>query len=248
MTGVALERLSVLWHDVECGSYAADLPLWRELAAEAGGPLFDLGAGTGRAALDLAAHGHDVLAIDTEAELLDELARRARARGLQVDVLASDVRELALRREHSLAIAPMQLVQLLGGPAGRAAMLAGVRRGLRPGGRFAAALADPHEAIAPEDAVPPLPDVLERDGWVLSSQPVDVRADGRRVAVDRLRQLVSPSGERKEELSTVLLDRVSVEDFEREARAAGMGAAGRRAVPETPDHIGSTVVILERAP
>jgi SAM-dependent methyltransferase len=258
VTEAALEHLDVLWHDVECGSYTADLPLWRELAeegvrsprslaGEAGGPVLDLGAGTGRVALDLAAHGHDVLAIDTEPELLDELARRARARGLRVEVLAADVRELALRREYPLVIAPMQLVQLLGGPAGRAAMLAGVRRGLRPGGRFAAALADPHDAIAPEGALPPLPDVLERDGWVLSSQPVDVRAEGCRVAVERQRQLVSPSGDLREELSTVLLDVVSVEGFEREARAAGLRLADRRTVPETPDHIGSTVVLVERA-
>jgi hypothetical protein len=27
---------SVIWHDLECGSYAADLPLWRELAASLG--------------------------------------------------------------------------------------------------------------------------------------------------------------------------------------------------------------------
>ena len=30
MTVVADER--VIWHDVECGGYGADLPLWRELA------------------------------------------------------------------------------------------------------------------------------------------------------------------------------------------------------------------------
>ncbi len=31
---------AVVWHDLECGSYAADLPLWRELAsaAQADGP------------------------------------------------------------------------------------------------------------------------------------------------------------------------------------------------------------------
>ena len=41
----------VVWHDVECGGYDADLPLWRELAREAGGPVLDVGAGTGRVAL-----------------------------------------------------------------------------------------------------------------------------------------------------------------------------------------------------
>ena len=31
-------RVSVIWHDVECGAYAEDLALWRALAAEHGGP------------------------------------------------------------------------------------------------------------------------------------------------------------------------------------------------------------------
>ena len=26
---------AVIWHDLECGSYRADLPLWRELAGDA---------------------------------------------------------------------------------------------------------------------------------------------------------------------------------------------------------------------
>ena len=44
---------AVVWQDVECASYDADLPLWRELAAAAAGPVLDLGCGTGRVALDL---------------------------------------------------------------------------------------------------------------------------------------------------------------------------------------------------
>jgi hypothetical protein len=37
---------AIVWHDVENGGYDADLPLWRELARQAGGPILDLGAGT----------------------------------------------------------------------------------------------------------------------------------------------------------------------------------------------------------
>ena len=49
---------SVAWHEVENGSYDADLFLWRQLADTANGPVLDLGAGTGRVAADLAARGH----------------------------------------------------------------------------------------------------------------------------------------------------------------------------------------------
>ena len=63
----------VAWHDVECGGYRADLPLWRELARAEAGPVLDVGAGTGRVALDLARAGHSVTALDREPELLDAL-------------------------------------------------------------------------------------------------------------------------------------------------------------------------------
>ena len=56
----ARQPMSVIWHDLECGGYREDLPLWRALADRAGGPVLDVGAGTGRVALDLARAGHEV--------------------------------------------------------------------------------------------------------------------------------------------------------------------------------------------
>jgi SAM-dependent methyltransferase len=230
---------------VECASYAADLPLWRELAADADGPVLDIGCGTGRVALVLAAGGHELTALDSDAELVAELASRARARGLRVDTLAADARTFALGRRFRLALAPMQVVQLLGGRPGRRALLERVRAHLEPGGRFAAALADPFESVSAADALPPLPDVAELDGWVLSSRPVSVREAEAGVAVDRVRQLVSPDGELAEELSTVVLESVTPSELEGEAAALGFMPAGRRQVPATSDHVGSTVVIVE---
>jgi SAM-dependent methyltransferase len=237
---------AVLWHDVECGSYSADLPLWRELAAKSDGPVVDLGCGTGRVALDLAKGGHDVTGVDIEPRFVEELRRRARERDLAVTAVVGDARELRLEGSFALVLAPMQLLQILGGPAGRLAMLRGVGRHLAPGGRFAAAITPPAASLAVEDQVPPLPDVLERDGWVLSSYPLEVRLEDDGVAVDRLRQLVSPVGELSEELNTVRLDTVTAAGLELEGREAGLAAAGVAAIPETADHVGSTVVILER--
>ncbi len=74
----------IVWHDVECGSYYVDLPFWRELAAAEAGPILDVGAGTGRVALDLAAHGHEVVALDIDRGPADRARapwRRARAHG-----------------------------------------------------------------------------------------------------------------------------------------------------------------------
>jgi hypothetical protein len=39
---------------------------------------------------------------------------------------------------------------------------------------------------------------------------------------------------------------VSLDEFEAEARSAGLAPVRRMEVPETPDHIGSTVVVCRR--
>ena len=71
---------SVIWHELECGSYTEDLELWRGLAREAGGPVLDVGAGTGRVTLELARQGNTVTALDLDEELLAELAAAVRVR------------------------------------------------------------------------------------------------------------------------------------------------------------------------
>lgn len=233
------------WHDVECASYGADLPLWRELAEGCGGPILDIGCGTGRVALDLAARGHAVVAVDADPELVRVLAERARERSLSIRPVAADARSLELGARHPLAILPMQVAQLLGGPGGRAAMLAAVRRHLEPGGLLAIALADPFDDVPVEHSLPPLPDVLEQDGWVLSSTPVAVRRENASVAIDRHRQAVSPQGALTEELATIVLDSLTGAELAAEGAAAGFVPLPPRTIPPTRDHVGSTVVLLE---
>ncbi|MGH2743147.1 MAG: hypothetical protein ACRDN8_11805, partial [Thermoleophilaceae bacterium] len=109
-----------------------------------------------------------------------------------------------------------------------------------------AAVAALDDAVAPEDADPPLPDVGEQDGWVYSSLPLDVRPEPGGVAVERLRQVVSPAGRLTEEHHTQLLDSLSPARLGREAAAAGLRPEARHEVAETPDHIGSVVVVCRR--
>jgi SAM-dependent methyltransferase len=251
---------AVIWHDVECGSYIADLPIWRELAERAGGPVLELGAGTGRVALDLAERGHEVTALDADAELLAELGARARRERLAVKTVVADARRLtggeatpADAQRHAgdpgafaLVIAPMQFLQIVGGPSGRADVLRFVAHALRPGGRFATAVAALDDAVPPDDAEPPLPDVGEREGWVYSSLPLDVRPEPGGVAVERLRQVVSPAGRLTEEHHTQLLDALAPDQLEREAAGAGLTPEARSEIAETPDHVGSTVIVCRR--
>ena len=246
---VGLTVAAAIWHDVECASYEADLPLWRELAEQARGPILDLGCGTGRVSLDLAAGGHDLTGVDSEPAFTSALAARARERRLRIRAETADVRSFDLPgHSFALAIAPMQVAQLLGGSDGRTRMLRCVRRHLPAGALLAVALADPLEGIPPdEDPAPPLPDVREEDGWVYSSTPVDVRPEGSATAIDRLRQAVSPNGELDESLATIVLDSVTPEELESEASGARYEPRERRHVPATPDYVGSVVVMLEAA-
>ena len=94
---VGMTSAAVAWHDVECASYDADLSALAGARRRRARPVLDLGAGTGRVALDLAARGHDVTALDSDAGLLAALAHRARERGLRVHASTADARALRAR-------------------------------------------------------------------------------------------------------------------------------------------------------
>jgi SAM-dependent methyltransferase len=232
---------AVLWHDIECGGYDADLPLWRELAASAGGPVLEIGAGTGRVTLDLGRRKHPVTALDRDPVLLAALAERAA--GLAVETVTADARDFALDSRFGLCLVPMQTVQLLGGPDGRERFLACAHRHLHRGALLAAALAAPLPEY--DRSLPaPLPDLREHDGWVYSSQPVAVHRDGDATVIERVRETVSPDGRRATSTDVIALDPVSPAQLEHEGAAAKFDPLPRRRIAPTAEHVGSDVVVL----
>jgi SAM-dependent methyltransferase len=230
---------SVIWHEVECGSYAADLPLWEELA---GGSVLDLGCGTGRVAVHLARRGHAVTGLDIEPALVAALSERARE--LPAAATIGDARDFELETKFDLVLAPMQLLQLFADSENRIRCLRCVAAHLSAGGVAAFAIVE--SMPEPIDAASPLPDAREVDGWVYSSLPVDAQVDSSSIRVRRLRQTVSPEGELEEELYEVGLRRLDAETLEREAHEAGLRPTGRRPIPPTDAHVGSTAVLLRR--
>ena len=233
---------SVTWHDTECGSYAADLSLWEELADEASGPVLDLGCGTGRVTLHLARRGHRVHGLDLEAGLAAALTERAD--GLPAEASAGDARGFDLHAEFGLVLAPMQLVQLLADPDERRSCLRCVAAHLGEGGLAAFAIVE--EMPEPVDPFSSLPDTREIDGWLYSSLPLSAAVESGLIRIRRLRQIVSPTGELHEEVDEVLLQTLDAGTLEREAIEAGLTPAGHRAVPPSDAHVGSTVLLLER--
>jgi SAM-dependent methyltransferase len=235
----------VIWHDLECGGYRADLALWRQLARQADGAVLDLGAGTGRVALDLAAAGYQVTALDADPVLLDEVARRATKAGLEVPCVLADAQRLSAIGEFALIVAAMQFVQLLGGVAARAELLAGIVSCLAPRGSFAAAIADLHEATAAENS-----DVLPSRGdgksWLYSSVPRHVCREAGAITVEWLRRVVSPTGGVTNDRRTEVLELLTPEEFEREAEREGLRAEARYQLSHDEGYIGSTVVVCRR--
>lgn len=248
---------TAIWHDVECGGYDADLPLWEELAGRRGGTVLELGCGTGRVALHLARRGHRVIGLDRDPNLIEVLAARASdlfpsgvgrksdtSGDLAVEAVVGDARDFELDEPVALALAPMQFLQLLPSAADRLACLESLAACLQPGGLLAAAIVErvPHG----DWSLPPLPDVREVDGWVYSSLPVAVAPEDGWIVLRRLRQTVSPGGDLSEEDDEIQLQAFSAADLEEEAAQVGFAPAGRRRIPETEAHVGSTVVLLER--
>jgi SAM-dependent methyltransferase len=234
-----------VWHDVECGSYDADLALWEELCGPVPRDVLDLGCGTGRVAIRLARRGHRVTGIDLDATFLDEVNRRAAAWKVDVTTLAGDARSFVLGQRFDVVLAPMQLVQLFAGSAERIDMLNAVAAHLRPGGVFAAALMDLGDEVVGAEYVPPSPDMRDVDGWVYSSQPVALRPldGGAAISIDRVRTIVAPDGGRTLSDNQIRLELLAPETFEEEVAAAGLVLAGRRVVAPTDDHVGSVVVV-----
>jgi len=244
-TAGASRPIDVIWQDVECGAYAADLKLWGELAAASDGPILDVGCGAGRVALHLAKRGHRIVGLDANASLLAALAERAG--DLTVETAPGDARKFEFGEKFGLVLAPMQLVQLFETPAERAACLSSAASHLRPGGTIALAIAPVEEVLGGEDVDPMeiAPDVREVDGWVYSSHTRKIVVEPEQITIHRRRQRVSPEGSLTDELNEVTLRVVSAEALEEEGCKVGLRPAGRRSIPPTDDHVGSTVVLLE---
>jgi SAM-dependent methyltransferase len=243
VTGSAPANEAAIWHDVECGAYAADLRVWEGLADRCGDPILELGAGTGRLAIHLARRGNRVIGLDYDEELID--TQRERAAGLPVTPLLADARGFKLPEPVALALVPMQLLQMLANRAERLACLDRVAAQLLPGGRVAAAIVE--GMPEPEEGEPLLPDVREVDGWIYSSLPLEAVVGPERIVVRRLRQRVSPTGEMADAPDEVTICTLTADRLEAEAAEVGLAPIERLYVDPTDDHVGSTVVVLGEA-
>jgi SAM-dependent methyltransferase len=117
-----------------------DVPFYAALAAGAGGPVLELGCGTGRVLLPCAEAAGSAVGVDTSPAMLARARDRVRAAGLddRVELHQADMRSVRLGRRFALVTVPFRSLFHLEGDDDWLAALATVRAHLAPGGRFAA--------------------------------------------------------------------------------------------------------------
>ena len=119
----AAEALARLY-DLDLADDPGDLGLYEALAARTGGPIVELGVGSGRIAVPLAALGHDVVGIDRDPAMLARARARAQLEGpattsriqlVEADVLGPLDAHLPAGPGFQLAILALNSILLLAG-------------------------------------------------------------------------------------------------------------------------------------
>ena len=117
-----------------------DIPFWRRQVETTGGPVLELGSGTGRVLVPLARSGVRVVGLDRSRQMLSHARRRIRrARGTDsARLVRGDIRSLPFAQEpgFSLVLAPYGVLQSLLRNQDLRRTLRSVQGVLRPGGLF----------------------------------------------------------------------------------------------------------------
>ena len=171
------------FYDLEFAGFDDDLPLYRAFAEHSGGPILELGCGTGRLIVPLAEDGYDITGVDLSPAML-ALARVAVGRAGVTEramLIEDDIRTLAAigDRRFGLAFSAINSFLHLTTQGEQLAALGAAFAHLDPGG------------ILVLDAFPPHPDILNE-------------YDGRLIHAGTYRD--PRTGERFYKLSTTVLD------------------------------------------
>jgi SAM-dependent methyltransferase len=130
-----------LYDLVTPASFAGDAEWYRGQALACAGPVLELGAGTGRITLGIAAAGVSVHALDADPGMLDKLRQKLAAAPADVRqrvvVVTGDMRAFTLAERFALIIAPFRAFLHNLTEADQLACLNRVREHLRPRGCFA---------------------------------------------------------------------------------------------------------------
>lgn len=136
------------FYALQYARYTDDLEFYARLARDYGGPVLELGAGTGRVTRAVARLGVEVVALEPSGAMR-ELGRQ-HTEGLPVEWLEGDMRALDLGRRFPLIIAPFNAFMHLYTLEEQDQALRGIADHLGPGGRLAFDLYNPAHIGPPE--------------------------------------------------------------------------------------------------
>ncbi|MDP3278799.1 MAG: class I SAM-dependent methyltransferase [Deltaproteobacteria bacterium] len=132
-----------LYYDFTYQDHRDDIAFYREIAKQntLGGPILELGAGSGRITIPLAREGHALVGIDASEPMLAQARVNAAehlnaAQRKRITWVHGDMREFAFEQKFSLVIAPFNALLHLYHPADFARCFACVVRHMSPGARF----------------------------------------------------------------------------------------------------------------
>ncbi len=145
------------FYDLRYGDFLDDLPMYTGFAARTGGPILELGCGTGRLLIPLAKEGYDVTGVDISTEMLKIAREKAAKASVQekVELIEGDVRTFSTTKEYPLALSAVSSFMALDSLEKQIAGLENVRKAMRPGGLLILDLFNPNPSV-----------LLEGDGRV----------------------------------------------------------------------------------
>src|SRR5436309_10150141 len=79
-------------YDAWCRSVTEDIPFYVDLAVASGGPVLEIGVGSGRVAVPTALAGVAVVGVDTSPTMLELARRRAAPHAIDLHLVEADMR------------------------------------------------------------------------------------------------------------------------------------------------------------
>ena len=140
-----------------------DIAFYVSLARETGGPVLEIGAGTGRVLIPTAGAGFEIVGLDLSPHMLavcrERLAEEPREVRQRVQLVEADMRAFDLGRTFRLITTPFRPFQHLTTVEDQLACLAAIRRHLADDGRFVLDLFNPSlPALVDESRLSETPD------------------------------------------------------------------------------------------
>ena len=123
-------------YDPWSASVTEDVAFYLAEARRAAGSIVELGVGTGRIAIPIAADGLHVIGVDSSRGMLDICARRAALAGVELDLRLGDLMEPPVPERVPLVIVPFRSYLHLHTDAERRRALGATHALLIPGGRL----------------------------------------------------------------------------------------------------------------